>query len=354
MSLELEILYLPLQGLTKKSDSIYIARCPICGDSKKDISKKRFYILFSRKQTYCQNCHYNNSIHGFIKENYPDVYKQYWKENFAKKRVAPPKIPKVPKEILNRQEGMKKTKRILKKAKPYGLTDKLPEHIIKYLEGRCLDPKRFMFMERYVGFVKDYQEEAIPLFSDPRIVIPYIKKSNRELYAMQGRATKEGQKPKYLTVKFTEDMGKIYNIYNIDPDKTVYVLEGPIDSMFLPNAVALSGANISDSILKEFKKFKDVVFIFDSDFVYNPDIRAIIKKVISYGYGIYIPSKKLSIHKDINDIVIDAGIKDKELVSEIENRTFKGIVALTMLAKYPIKTDPIKEKEKYVKNTASR
>ena len=54
----------------KVRDNLWCGRCPICGDSKKDKTKTRFYI-YQIKTDYavkCHNCAYSTSFGKFLKE----------------------------------------------------------------------------------------------------------------------------------------------------------------------------------------------------------------------------------------------------------------------------------------------
>ena len=54
--------------------------------------------------------------------------------------------------------------------------------------------------------------------------------------------------PKYITIKFDETKQKIYGLDRIDLNKPVMITEGPIDSLFLDNAIALAGADADGGI----------------------------------------------------------------------------------------------------------
>ena len=53
----------------------------------------------------------------------------------------------------------------------------------------------------------------------------------------QGRAFGNEQ-PKYLTIKFDENKQKVFGLDNINLQEHIYIVEGPIDSMFIDNCLA--------------------------------------------------------------------------------------------------------------------
>ncbi len=75
----------------------------------------------------------------------------------------------------------------------------------------------------------------------PRVVIPFFDRGGK-FFAFQGRAFGKEQ-PKYITIKFDESKQKIYGLDRLDLNKPVMITEGPIDSLFLDNAIALAGAD---------------------------------------------------------------------------------------------------------------
>ena len=63
--------------------NLWNARCPICGDSSKNKSKKRLYIYEKKQSLFvkCHNCSYGSNLGNFIKELDPHLHGQYvWKD----------------------------------------------------------------------------------------------------------------------------------------------------------------------------------------------------------------------------------------------------------------------------------
>jgi hypothetical protein len=176
----------------------------------------------------------------------------------------------------------------------------------------------------YVEDFKEFIDKIIPdnnhdlPKSDPRIVIPIVNKSN-QLIAVQGRALNNPY-VRYITIK-VKDEPKIFGMNKADLSKKIYILEGPIDSMFLPNAIAMVGA---DCPLEDLPK--NSVFVYDNE----PRNREIIKRmenVILAQYPLVVWPESIK-HKDINDLV-KAGIDPLQI---IETNTFKGMEAALKVA----------------------
>ena len=91
---------------------------------------------------------------------------------------------------------------------------------------------------------------------------------------------------------------KVFGLDRVDFKKTVYITEGPFDSLFIDNAIAMAGADIDWKLIDN----KDAVFVFDNE-KRNPEIVKRMAKVIDKGYEVVIWPDHL-IEKDLNDMTI--------------------------------------------------
>ena len=76
---------------------------------------------------------------------------------------------------------------------------------------------------------------------------------------------------------------KIFGLNRVDFDKTVYITEGPIDSFYIDNAIAMAGADVDWELLRG----KEVVFVYDNE-QRNKEIINRMEKAIDKGYEIVI------------------------------------------------------------------
>ena len=140
---------------------------------------------------------------------------------------------------------------------------------------------------------------------------------------MQGRSFNEcNDAIRYITLKRPLFYSFWYILYKVDPRETVYVTEGPIDSMFIPNAVAMQGAKWMDELPEKIKKSK-VVFIFDNE-PRNEEIVNILGKYIDSGRNVVVWPEEIN-KKDINDLVLAYGIS--KTVSLVINNVYSGLKA---------------------------
>ena len=103
-----------------------------------------------------------------------------------------------------------------------------------------------------------------------------------------------------------------------------YVTEGPFDSLYIDNAIAMAGADIDWDMLEG----KEVVFVFDNE-KRNREIVKRMEKAISKGYEVVIWPSSLE-EKDINDM-FNAG---HDVQSLVEFNTYEGLEASIKLSEW--------------------
>ena len=69
-------------------------------------------------------------------------------------------------------------------------------------------------------------------------------------------------KLRYITTILDKRYPKLYGLERVKFESTIYVTEGPIDSLFLSNAIAMCGADVT--LDKDI--YNDRVFIYDNGF----------------------------------------------------------------------------------------
>src|SRR4030066_164330 len=179
--------------------------------------------------------------------------------------------------------------------------------------------------ECYLGidnYINPETKEVLRL--NHRIIIPYRCKD--KIYAFQGRTLLDSEYvPKYLTIKGKNDI-KIYNFFDVDKNKRVYVTEGPIDSWFLNNAISVSG-RVSEHgpVIELFNRtFEDVVFVFDNDLAGE-------EKTIKYlkeGFKCFKWEYDWRECKDINDVVKTFCLTNDTICDIINNNVIEGVKGL--------------------------
>ena len=114
-----------------------------------------------------------------------------------------------------------------------------------------------------------------------------------------------------------EDAPKIYGLDNIKTGETVYVTEGPFDSTFISNSIAMCGA---DGDVSKWG-ITNPVWIYDNE----PRNRQIVERLattISRGDRVVIFPKNI-LEKDINDMYLSG----QNVQRVVESNIYQGLEA---------------------------
>ena len=149
-----------------------------------------------------------------------------------------------------------------------------------------------------------------------RIVIPMYDES-KELIGFQGRSLDAYVIPKYLTVMLSEDSPKVYGLDRINQKEPVYIVEGPFDSTFVENSVAMCGSDVD---IRTFG-WGSYIWVLDNE-PRNREISRRISKTIDRGDKVVIWPSDIS-EKDINDMIL-AG---RDVQNLLESNTYTGLEA---------------------------
>ena len=297
-----------LQKFKRVKSDLYNFRCPICGDSKKTKSKTRGYLYAIKTNVNfkCHNCGASMSLSNFLKKIDPVVHKQYAFEKFKDGHTGRNFVVEEPK--FEFKAPVFKPKLNLPKATDNSIAK-------KYLEKRKLNPSEYY----YTGTFKKWVNTLVSKFDDvtydePRIVIPLIYKNN--LIGIQGRSLGPNS-VKYITIMLEEDAPKIYGLDKVNKEKSIYIIEGPFDSSFVENSVAMCG---SDLDVRSFG-WRDYIWVFDNE-PRNREIVNRISKTIDRGDKVVVWPSNI-VEKDINDMVMSG----QDVMSVLESNTYFGLEA---------------------------
>lgn len=300
-----------LQRFKTKKIGLYNFACPYCGDSKKK-NKTRGYLYQQKSDLNfkCHNCGMTRSFTYFLKDVDPYLYDQYIMERYkegltGKGTVAPDPEFNFEKPIFKKNifSGLSKIS---------SLNNGHPAR--QYLENRKIPEKYFdklYYADDFSAWVKEHNTEYTSTKTDQRIIIPFISTSG-EIYGYQGRSLDKNAKLRYITTILDKSHPKIYGLdsVKIDGGRFVFVTEGPFDSMFLPNCIAMAG---SDGLPEGLIPKNQVVMVFDNE-PRNKQIVDKINKYIDKSYKVVIWPNNVS-QKDVNDMVL-AGLDIHQIIRD--------------------------------------
>ena len=298
-----------LQKFKKIKSNLYNFRCPICGDSQKNKSKTRGYLYGVKADVNfrCHNCGASMTLSNFLKTLDPVVHKQYVFERFKGGHTGRGTVVEEPKFDFKPPQFAPKVD--LPRASENDAAR-------LYLEKRLIDPKIF----NYTSTFKKWVNTLVPnkfsdiTYDEPRIIIPLIYEN--QLIGFQGRALGPNS-VKYITIMLDDDAPKIYGLDKINNEFPVFVTEGPFDSTFISNSIAMCGA---DGDVRRWG-IDDPVWVYDNE----PRSNEIVKRIsntIDRGEKVVIWPNNIN-EKDINDMVL-AG---HDVMGVLQSNTYSGLTA---------------------------
>ena len=333
MSLSIESKYIRLissrlRNFKQKKDYLWNFSCPICGDSKKNLSKARGYVFQKGTNLFfnCHNCGVGTNLGNLIKHVDPSLHKEYVLERYKSGEsgfsnfkspsfdIPAPRFDKVAKE---------------KHFEHAEWVSKLPSG--HFCLVYCTNRRFLSTMVDTLLFTPNYKkfcDALVPnhgkeITADARLVIPFYDKYNT-LIGVSGRALENSDyKLRYVTLRTNESQDKlIYGMDKVNTNELVKIVEGPLDSMFLTNCIG-SG----DSALIQTAKLIDAenkVLIFDNE-PRNKEIVKLMDDAIKLGYNVVIWPDTME-QKDINEMVM-ADFSPDEIERIISSNTFTGLRA---------------------------
>ena len=317
----------------------YIAkfRCPICGDSQSNRFKTRghYYEHSGRINMKCFNCGYSTSLSKFIRTINPSLYTEYRLEFLKESGGANTNIeefftPAIEKFSSRRVDHFEPFKELRK------ISQLKPNHPAKiYVQERKIPPNthfRIYYSPTYYHWVNSilpgkFSDKAVAL-DEPRIVFPFID-SKGYVFGFTGRSLSKTTNMRYSTVILDDTKEKVFGLDTIDKTKKVYVVEGPIDSLFLDNCIAMAGSDINLSAIAD---RNNIIVVYDNE-PRNKEINKKIAKAIKQGYNVCIWPDFIE-HKDINDMILKQGLSGPAVQAIIDQNTFSGLAAKLRLQQW--------------------
>lgn len=313
----------------KKLANVYEASCPICREGKSWGKKRRLYYLVSDNGICCHNCGWYSKPLKWIQEvsqlTYDEIVKESKEFNLVDisnglDEELPIRVNKeyLPVDSINlfdeQQYNFYKNQPIVKEA-------------IQFTRGRRLDTA--------VNKPKTLWISLTDFTHKNRLVIPFYDVNNKIVHYQTRGIFEEDlkERPKYLS-KMNSDK-TLFNINNINVNcDDIFILEGPIDSFFLKNSVAVAGIQensdntFSSKQLDQIRRYSifKKVWVLDSQWADTASMKK-TQRLIELGNNVFIWPKEIGKNfKDLNDLCIK--YKLDEISPEfILNNTYSGLKA---------------------------
>ena len=304
---------------------LYNFRCPYCGDSQKHRNKARGYF-FLRNSEYifkCHNCGMGRSLGNFLKDHAPDLHDQFILEKYragatGKGRHTPNYKPKSAKPNFNG-----------KVADLQSIAELNKKHAAReYLEKRQIPQEKLSslyYTDRFKTWINSKKPGTFKSLQNdrPRIIIPLIDRDGK-WFGVQGRSLLPKSTMRYITILFDEYKQKVFGLNNVNESEPVYVVEGPFDSLFLDNSIAMAGSDIDCRTFG----WSDYIWVYDNE-PRNRQIVERLTKSIDRGEKVVIWPQQVT-EKDINDMILVGN--DPQTI--IKTNTYQGIQAKIKLTEW--------------------
>jgi len=327
MSYFIDIKYLNMVGhklplFKKKKSDLWNCRCIICGDSSTNKKKARGYFYRQKNDLYykCHNCLASQHFGTFLKNFDSHTYQQYVFERYSQGENGPKAHKSAEKYMTFEQPVFKKKSKLDEVAVRL---DMLPNdnEAVQYCLARNIPLAKFSHLY-YIPSVKDIAKIA-PQYNtikteEPRLLLPFYNEAG-ELTGVTMRGLRN-EALRYIMIKICEDEPLIFGMNTIDKNEPITIVEGPIDSLFLPNSLACAGTSFgkleSLSLPKE-----NITIVFDNQ-PRNTEVCKIVEKYIKLDYNVCIWPCSIS-EKDVNDMVSSG----RNVQQIIQDNTYKGLMA---------------------------
>jgi len=309
----------------KKYSNVYNACCPSCREGKSWGKKKRLYYMIKDDYLYCQNCsrrwtpidwiieQSGMTLQEILKEskNY-NTTKNNFKQTEENYKPISNTLPDDSINLFDKQQLI------------YYKENKVIQDALKLIKHRRLDTAinrpRALFIS-----LKDFVHKN-------RLIIPFYDINNQIQYYQTREIYKKDEidRPKYLSKQNAEKT--LFGIRNIDKslDKLL-IFEGPIDSMFVKNSIAMGGIALSNHQEEELRKYNlfEKIWVLDNQ-LNNKDVKKRMQQLVDKGETVFFWPDKFKNYKDLNEICINYEL-DKVNPKFFIKNAYSGIKALIKL-----------------------
>jgi len=310
----------------------YQASCPHCREGNSWNKKRRFFYIPDKNLLYCHNCGYSKSSFNWLvditgmtprelirdlESNKYDILQYEEKPEIVKEET-----PSLPQDCINLFDTVQTD---------YYKSNAVVNVALKYISDRKLDIAINKPKALFLSLVDRVHKN--------RLILPFYDDDGKILFYQSRTILNSDKMPKYISKQNGEK--SIFNYDKIDADSDyVFVFEGPINSFFMRNGIAVGGIQEKSYALFNSKQkeqmdklsFKKRIWVLDSQWIDNAAATK-TKRLLEINERVFIWPKNIGTKfKDFNDIIMKS--KDgKEIPPEyiISNSQegLKGMVSLS-------------------------
>jgi hypothetical protein len=201
---------------------------------------------------------------------------------------------------------------------------------IEYIQSRNIPNDDLFYTSKFMTWANkiDSEKYKIPPHDQARLIIP-LRDENKKITAVQGRLL-EGEGIKYISIAIDENAPLIWGLDRIRKNRHIIVLEGPFDAMFLPNAIACCGSDITTDLKTLNLNNNQYMVVYDNEPRSKFTIKK-MKKAIDKDFPVCIWPESVK-EKDVNEMIIkriDRGLDEASYFvwNTIKNNIYSGLAA---------------------------
>lgn len=306
----------------KKSTNTYEGGCCICREGNSWGRKRRLYYIVSDNKVCCHNCGWYGTPIKWVQEvsglSWSEIYKETEEyDHVPGLETDTPttySVPDIPHDSINMFDT----------------------HQLRYYSNNqhvkmCLDLIASRRLDTAVNRPKALYMSLTDKIHKNRLLIPFYD-VNGKVSHYQSRKIVNDHTPKYLSKTNSEKT--LFNVDNLtDPDH-IFIFEGPIDSFFMRDAIAVAGIQDTDKLaLTESQQtqldrymLSKKIWVLDND----ETGRSKSKKLLERDECVFVWPRELKKYKDFNDICVQTGRDEisREFVLKHSYCGLKGLVRL--------------------------
>jgi hypothetical protein len=313
----------------RKYRNTYNASCPICREGNSWLRKKRCYYIVSDNYICCHNCSRTWSPIQWIKEVSGMEYKDVLKDAAQYDTSLD--------EIVQRYEHKeKKEPKTSQPTLPHDSINLLNDIQLKFYKGNEHVRAASLYIRSRrlttaINRPKTFYMSLNDKFHRNRLVIPFYDERGKIIF-YQSRALNErdDQYARYLSK--VDSKFSTFGVNNIDNDyEYLFLFEGPIDSMFVKNGLAMGGLHtnaLQDEQLQKYWLHKKI-WVLDNQ-LDNKEVKKKYHQLIDSGESIFVYPEKFKDFKDINEVCVQCGL-DRIPAEFFLKHSYSGMNALLKL-----------------------
>lgn len=293
-----------------RAQRVYQGSCPICREGSSWLRKRRCYYLTAKNAVCCHNCGWYSSPYQWIQKvsgmNYAEIKKEI-DENTFNDIVLQKNTNTLPVKILKPQNALPDDS--------INLNDEEQIDFYKNNETvqKCLRVIKERRLDTAINKPACFYTTIIDKVHINRLIIPFFDVNNKVVWYQSRKIFDSDDRPKYLSKVNSERA--LYGVNNIDENYGyIFITEGPIDSMFIKNGVAVAGINEGDSCFtgiqnKQLSYFPlhEKIWVLDNQ-LQDSASKIKTKKLLDKGERVFIWPEAMKDYKDLNEYCIDQSI----------------------------------------------